>query len=128
MKFALINGRCCATSIGLLMAALTAGGAGAQELEPRQYSNAPIGMNFLVAGYANSSSGVLFDPSIALDNAELEADGPVVGYARALSLGGLSAKIEPVSAMRACPGRRITRGSTSRATSADSATRRCGSP
>ena len=78
----------------LLMAALAAVGASAQELEPRQYSNAPIGMNFLVAGYATSSGGVLFDPSIALDNAELEVDGPVVGYARALSLGELSAKID----------------------------------
>ncbi|HZF28185.1 MAG TPA: transporter [Gammaproteobacteria bacterium] len=68
--------------------------AGAQDLEPRQYSNVPVGMNFLIAGYASSDGGVLFDPSIVLDNAQLGIDGPVVGYARGLSLGGLSAKVD----------------------------------
>jgi hypothetical protein len=79
----------------VLVATLVAFGRGeAQELEPRQYSNVPVGMNFLIAGFASSQGGVLFDPSIALDNAEVSIDGPVVGYARGLSLGGLSGKID----------------------------------
>jgi outer membrane putative beta-barrel porin/alpha-amylase len=80
----------------LLLAAvsLPLGRASAQELEPRQYANVPVGMNFLVAGYAASEGGVLFDPSIVLDNAELEVDGPLVGYARGIPLGGLSGKID----------------------------------
>jgi hypothetical protein len=68
--------------------------ARAQELEPRQYSNVPVGMNFLLAGYTDSDGGVLFDPSIVLDNAQLRVDGPVLGFARGLALGGLSAKID----------------------------------
>ncbi len=68
--------------------------AHAQDLEPRSYQNAPIGLNFLVAGYTLSEGAVLFDPSIALDNAALEIDGPFVGYARILDIAGRSAKLD----------------------------------
>ena len=67
---------------------------GAQELEPRAYTNAPYGLNFLIAGFADSDGGVLFDPSIALDNASVHTDGPVLGYARSLRVGSLSSKID----------------------------------
>jgi len=66
----------------------------AQDLEPRSYQNAPVGLNFLVAAYTFSEGAVLFDPSIALENAELEIDGPVVGYARILDIAGRSAKLD----------------------------------
>ena len=68
--------------------------AAAQELEPRQYSNIPRGLNFLVTGYATSDGGVLVDPSIAFQDAEIEIDGPVVGYARSIALGDFSAKVD----------------------------------
>jgi hypothetical protein len=68
--------------------------AGAQELEPRAYTNAPIGLNFLIAGFTDSDGGVLFDPSVALDNAHVRSDGPVIGYARALRVGDMSSKID----------------------------------
>ena len=70
------------------------GTGGAQELEPRQYSNIPVGMNFLLAGYARSQGGVLFDPSIDLENASVDFDGPVIGYARSLAVGEMSSKID----------------------------------
>jgi hypothetical protein len=76
----------CAWSIGWAV--------GAQELEPRAYTNAPIGLNFLIAGLTDSSGGVLFDPSVALDNAHIRTDGPVIGYARALRVGNMSSKID----------------------------------
>ena len=66
----------------------------AQDLEPRSYQNAPVGLNFLVAAYTFSEGAVLFDPSIALENAELEIDGPVVGFARILDIAGRSAKLD----------------------------------
>ena len=68
--------------------------AGAQDLEPRAYTNAPYGLNFLVAGFSDSDGGVLFDPSIVLDNASVHTDGPVLGYARSLRIGNLSSKID----------------------------------
>jgi len=66
----------------------------AQELEPRQYSNIPIGMSFAAVGYGVSDGSVLFDPSIALDNAVVSIDGPAFGYARSLALGRYSGKLD----------------------------------
>lgn len=64
-----------------------------QELEPRLYSNAPPGLNFLVAGYGHSEGNVLPDPSLGIENASLEVDGPILGYARTLSFAGDSAQV-----------------------------------
>jgi hypothetical protein len=36
--------------------------ARAQDLEPRAYSNSPIGLNFVIAGYGYASGTVLTDP------------------------------------------------------------------
>jgi len=44
----------------------------AQELEPRKYTNLPVGVNFVGAGYAYTAGGVSFDPSIPLDNANIK--------------------------------------------------------
>jgi hypothetical protein len=74
--------------------AVIAGSAHGQELEPRQYSNIPTGLNFLFAGYGYSDGSVLFDPSVALENATVETNGPVVGYVRSIAVGGLSAKVD----------------------------------
>ncbi len=75
--------------------------AQAQDLEPRQYSNVPVGLNFLVAGFARSQGGVLFDPAIELENAAVDFDGPVLGYARGIAIAGKSAKID-VGLARVC--------------------------
>jgi hypothetical protein len=40
--------------------------AAAQDLEPRSYVNTPVGMNFLVAGYAYTTGGVALDASVPL--------------------------------------------------------------
>jgi hypothetical protein len=46
--------------------------AQAQQIEPRAYSNAPIGMNFLIAGYAYSKGAVPFDTSLPVKNAQFK--------------------------------------------------------
>jgi hypothetical protein len=74
--------------------AVLASPVSAQDLEPRLYTNLPVGMNFFAAGYGHSAGGVLFDPSVALENAEIEVDGPIVGYGRSLRLGVLSGKFD----------------------------------
>ena len=63
----------------------------AQEIEPRAYSPAPKGVNFLVFGGANSSGGVLTDPSLPVENIEASIDALVVGYGRTFGLFGRSA-------------------------------------
>ena len=49
----------------------------AQTLEPRAYSNAPVGMNFLVLGYQNSKGALLFDPAVPITDADDEAATPI---------------------------------------------------
>lgn len=70
--------------------------ASAQELEPRAYSNAPVGLNFLVTGVSYLAGGIATDPAGPIENAELAVWGPVVGYARTLDVAGKSAKVDVV--------------------------------
>ena len=50
----------------LVVTTLVAMGSGAyaQDLEPKAYANAPVGLNFLIAGYAYSSGGVATGPAL----------------------------------------------------------------
>jgi hypothetical protein len=68
--------------------------ASAQDIEPRAYSNAPIGVNFLIAGYAYTQGGLAFDSASPISNPELTSSSAVVAYARVLDLWGMSAKFD----------------------------------
>jgi hypothetical protein len=81
------------TALALLSAQAT---TQAQEIEPRAYSNAPIGVNFLVAGYAYTRGGIAFDSALPLKNPQLETSSAVLGYARVLDLWGQSAKLDAI--------------------------------
>lgn len=78
----------------LLAVPLNSGISLAQDLEPRFYTNLPVDLNFFVLGYGRSQGGVLVDPAIALENADIEIDGPFVGYARSMRLGNRSGKFD----------------------------------
>jgi hypothetical protein len=68
----------------------------AQELEPRLYSNAPVGLNFAIAGYAYTTGGVVADPSIPLDNAKIDVHSAVLAYAHSFAAWGRSAKFDAI--------------------------------
>jgi hypothetical protein len=68
----------------------------AQDLEPRAYTNIPVGLNFILAGYAYSAGGVLFDPAVPLDNANIKIHGSVLAYARSIKVGKMSGKIDMI--------------------------------
>lgn len=70
--------------------------ARAQSIEPRAYSNAPVGVNFLIAGYAYTRGGLSLDPSIPVSNAQLHTSSAILGYGRVLDLWGMSAKVEAI--------------------------------
>jgi hypothetical protein len=59
----------------------------AQSIEPRSYSNAPVGVNFLIGGYAYTRGGLAFDPSLPLTNPSLRTSNAVLGYATVLFWG-----------------------------------------
>ncbi len=65
-------------------------GLRAQQMEPRSYANAPIGLNFLVAAYQYAWGDVLFDPSVPIKNADAKVNGVVLGYSRVLDFWGES--------------------------------------
>ena len=67
---------------------------GAQSIEPRFYSNTPVGVNFLIAGVAYTSGGLSFDSSLPLADPQLTTWNPVVAYARSLDVLGMSAKFD----------------------------------
>jgi hypothetical protein len=68
----------------------------AQDLEPRAYANTPVGLNFLLAVYAYSSGGVATDPSLPLQNADLDIHSTLLAYACALDVWGKSGKFDVV--------------------------------
>ena len=70
--------------------------AHAQDIEPRAYSNAPIGVNFLIAGYAYTEGAVPFDASLPVKNAQLKTSNAVLAYARVLDLWGVSGKFDAI--------------------------------
>jgi hypothetical protein len=79
-----------------LVAALAVGTtsvAQAQDMEPRSYSNAPVGLNFLVAGYAYTRGGLAFDGALPVTDPQLNMSSAILAYGRVLDVGGQSAKL-----------------------------------
>ncbi|MDP3877353.1 MAG: transporter [Methylobacter sp.] len=68
----------------------------AQDLEPRTYANAPVGLNFLVMGYGHTEGGVGVDSSLPLTDVNIEVHSTVAAYARTLDIAGKSAKFDVV--------------------------------
>jgi hypothetical protein len=65
----------------------------AQDIEPRAYSNAPVGVNFLIAGYAHTQGGLFFDPSLPVTDPHLKTSTAVLAYIRAVNFWGKSGKV-----------------------------------
>ena len=101
--------------IAVLAACVLAGVVGpacAQDIEPRAYSNAPIGVNFLIAGYAYTRGGVAFGPSLPITNPDLNTSSAVIAYARVLDLWGMSAKFDATVPYQWLSGTADYRGQT----------------
>lgn len=67
-------------------------GIHAQSLEPRAYSNAPVGLNFVFAGFQNSTGALIFDTSLPITDANADVDMGLIGYVRTLDVAGNLAK------------------------------------
>jgi hypothetical protein len=68
--------------------------ARAQEIEPRAYSNAPIGVNFVVTGIVRTD-GDLAD-TLPITDANLRTTSLVAAYARVIDFGGKSGKFDVI--------------------------------
>jgi hypothetical protein len=84
-------------TIAVALAAVLAGAAlRAQDLEPRAYSNSPIGLNFVIIGYGYASGSVLTDPSLPLENVSNQANAGILAFATTLDVLGQSAKFDVI--------------------------------
>jgi hypothetical protein len=70
--------------------------ATAQEAEPRAYSNTPVGLNFLIAGYLYSEGKLAFDPNLSIADAKFHANTGLVAYVRSFDFAGQSAKFDVI--------------------------------
>ena len=80
--------------IGMLMFAAVQTYAG--EIEPRSYVNTPVGVNFLLAGYAYSDGGLATSGSSPLKNANLKMHTGILAYARSLDVLDKSGKFDVI--------------------------------
>jgi hypothetical protein len=88
----------CAKGSLLAAALLTVATAAlAQDIEPRAFSNAPTGVNFLIAGYDFTRGGLSFDPAVPVTGAQLNTSSAVLAYARELDILGMSAKFDAIA-------------------------------
>jgi hypothetical protein len=87
VRRSLIFGAALALALGVAPAAR------AQQLEPRAYANLPVGLNFLIAGYAYSRGDVLFDPSVPVSDANAKVNTVLLGYVRSLDFWGNSGSV-----------------------------------
>jgi hypothetical protein len=77
-------------------AVVAATSATAQDLEPRVYSNSPVGLNFAIASYGYTEGSVSVDASIPLEDGDIEIQTALLAYARVLDVLGRSGKIDVV--------------------------------
>lgn len=89
----------------LLLASAHAG-----EIEPRTYVNTPVGINFLIAGYAYSEGGLSFPAAVPIEDAELKIDTSILAYARSLDVLGNSGKIDLIMPYSELSGSALVNG------------------
>ncbi|MCU0598204.1 MAG: hypothetical protein MUE70_02970 [Desulfobacterales bacterium] len=85
--------RIASATTAFLLAVVT---AHAGEIEPRAYVNTPVGINFLLAGYAYSDGGLSTSGSLPIEDAELTMNTCITAYARTLDVWGKSGKFDVI--------------------------------
>jgi hypothetical protein len=65
----------------------------AQDLEPRSFANAPVGLNFLLAGYSYIEGDVALNPTAPVKGGEVDSHSGTLAYIRAIDVAGMSGKI-----------------------------------
>lgn len=80
----------------LALAAIAAPRAHAQTLDPRSYSNAPVGLNFAIAAYGYTSGSVAFDPAVPLTDAHLTTNTGAFVFAHVFDAWSKAAKIDVI--------------------------------
>lgn len=73
-----------------LLASFTVAG---QELQPRAYLPAPVGLNFFSINYSRNSGGLLFDPSLPVEDAHVDAGVAALSFGESINVFGRSGQV-----------------------------------
>lgn len=68
--------------------------ADATDIEPRAYSNIPVGLNFLIVNYAYTQGNVSFAPTVPITNGRISIHSATLAYVRSLDIWGRSGKFD----------------------------------
>ena len=88
------RGSCAVSAVVALL--FVAAQAHAGEIEPRSYVNTPVGINFLLAGYAYTDGGLSTAGSSPIKDAQLKINTGALAYARTLDVWGNSGKFDVI--------------------------------
>ena len=66
---------------------------GAQEMQPRAYIPTPVGLNFFGIAYSNNAGGLLFDPSLPVEDGHVNADIVTLSFGQTLGVLGRTAQV-----------------------------------
>jgi hypothetical protein len=78
---------------GVLLVSSFSGFLAAQELQPRAYIPAPVGVNFFNVGYSRDDGGISFAPSLPIADAQADANYLSLGFGQSLGVLGRSAQV-----------------------------------
>ncbi len=62
-------------------------------MQPRAYFPAPVGINFFGIGYSHHTGGLLFDPSLPIEDANVVANTGTFSFGQTLGVLGRSAQV-----------------------------------
>ncbi|HET9712328.1 MAG TPA: transporter, partial [Pyrinomonadaceae bacterium] len=79
--------------IQLFLTAVLANTAAGQEMEPRAYSPAPSGTQFVLLSYGHQSGDVLLDASLPLKDVSIKLNAVSFGYGRTFNFVGRQANV-----------------------------------
>jgi hypothetical protein len=83
-------------ALGIIATVLMVETAKAQDAEPRSYTNTPVGLNFLIAGYLYSQGKIAFNPTLSIADAQFQTHTEALAYIRSFDVGGKSAKFDVI--------------------------------
>jgi hypothetical protein len=79
--------------VGLVLFVCFAGTLPAQEMQPRAYIPTPVGVNFFGVSYANNAGGLLFDPSLPVEDGHVNANITTFSFGQTLGVLGRTAQV-----------------------------------
>src|SRR5215469_13160069 len=104
-----------AFKVVLVMIAVTTlvgmgGLASGQDLEPRAYSPAPVGTNFVIFTYGHSSGDFLPDPTLPIQHANVQFNNVAFGYYHSFGLLGRQTTVSVGLPYVWCSGDALVKG------------------